>query len=192
MYYLMQNSDRPSRRIESSPFIKGLKWWSGEAIMVDVPKPLIFKLRTYQPACSDEDQYMGAFIYTNPPVWRDDFIEAIQSCGVTNFDTYPVEIINPENSENLKELRDNGINIFDDSYLDKGGKFTNYKAVNILGLIAAADMKKSITTTHGHIPLIDVDFDELVIDDKKTKDIKMFRLAESSNAILVHESLRDM
>lgn len=68
---------------------------------------------------------------------------------------------------------------------------SRWKAVNILGLVAAADMQKSIATVHDGIPLIDVDFDELVIDEKKTKGIKMFRLAESTNAILVHESLRD-
>lgn len=30
-----------------------------------------------------------------------------------------------------------------------------------------------------------------IVDEYKTKGIKMFRLAESTNAILVHESLRD-
>jgi len=68
---------------------------------------------------------------------------------------------------------------------------TDYKAVNILGLVAAADIGKSIATPCDGVPLIDVDFDELVIDLARTRGIKMFRLAESTNAILVHESLRD-
>ncbi len=112
---------------------------------------------------------MGAIIYTNPPLWRDDFIAALKECGTYNFDLYEVAI------------RD----------LDDGTVHTNYKAVNVLGLVAAANMDKSVATVHDGIALIDVDFDELVVDETKTKDIQMFRLAESSNAILVHERLRD-
>ena len=188
----MSPSSKRRRLIGKRPFIKGLRWWSGKVITVDVPQPYVFELKPYQPASPDENQYMAGFIETNPPIWSDALIEAIRSCGVTNFDTYPIEIINPSNSEVLKELREMGINCFDDSYLDPGGKFTNYKAVNIFGLVTAADMTKSIATVHDGIPLIDVDFDELVIDEKKTKNLKMFRLAESTNSILVHESIRDM
>jgi hypothetical protein len=39
-------------------------------------------------------------------------------------------------------------------------------------------MEKSVATVHNGIPLIDVDFDELVIDEKK--NIQLFRLAEST------------
>lgn len=169
MYYLLSSGIRPRRRIKKKPFIKGISWWKGAVITGNIPNPLLFDLGTYHPNSSDEDQYMGAFIYTNPPVWRDDFIQAMEECGVYNFDTYEVAIKDP----------------------DDGTVYTNYKAVNVLGLVAAANMEESIATVHEGIPLIDVDFDELVIDEKKTRGIKMFRLAESTNAILVHESLRD-
>ncbi len=33
---------------------------------------------------------------------------------------------------------------------------------------------------------------DYILDEKKTGNIKMFRLAESTNVILLHESLRDM
>lgn len=169
MYYLLSSSSRPRRRIGKKTFIKGAKWWRGAVISVDLPDPIEFTLDSYSPGSPAEDQYMGAVIYTNPPVWRDDFIQALRDCGVYNFDTYNVAITDP----------------------DDGTVHSNYKAVNILGLVAAADMEKSVASVHDGIPLIDVDFDELVIDEKKTKGIKMFRLAESNNAILVHESLRD-
>lgn len=169
MYYLLSSNSRPRRRIGDTPFIKGLKWWRGAVITMTVPAPLEFTLDPYSPSSPAEDQYMGVFIETNPPVWRDDFIQALRDCGVYNFDTYNVAIHDP----------------------DDGTIHTNYKAVNVLGLVAAADMEKSVATVHDGIPLIDVDFDELVIDEKKTRGIKMFRLAESSNAILVHETLRD-
>ena len=191
MYYLLSSSEKPRRRVGSSPFVKGISWWRGAVISTTVPQPLEFELNPYQPASPDEDQHMAAIIYTNPPLWRDDFIKALQDCGVNNFDTYEVQINNPSNASTLADLRAQGITYFDDSYLDQGGVITNYKAVNVLGLVAAADMSKSIATVHDGIPLIDVDFDELVIDEKKTLGIKLFRLAESNNAILIHESVRD-
>ncbi len=169
MYYLLSSNSRPRRRIDSSPYIKGLNWWRGAVITMDVPNPLKFTLDPYEPHSPDEDQYIGAIIYTNPPLWRDDFIAALKECGVYNFDLYDVAIHDPD----------------DDSV------HTHYKAVNVLGLIAAADMDKSVATVHGGIPLIDVDFDELVVDESTTKGVQMFRLAESTNAILVHEKLRD-
>lgn len=191
MYYLLSSSDKPRRRIGSSPFIKGLNWWRGAVISIDVPQPLEFELKPYQPASPDEDQHMGAIIYTNPPLWRDDFIKALRDSGVTNFETYDVKIINPGNASILQDLRAQGITYFDDTYLDQGGVITNYKAVNLLGLIAAADMSKSVATVHDGIPLLDVDFDNLVVDENKTLGVKLFRLAESNNAILIHESIRD-
>jgi hypothetical protein len=169
MYYLLSSNSRPRRRIGKKPFIKGVNWWRGAVITMPVPDPLEFTLDPYTSSSPDEDQYMAVFIETRPPVWRDDFIQALRDLNVYNFDLYNVAITDP----------------------DDGSIHTNYKAVNILGLVAAADMDKSVYTVHDGIPLIDVDFDELVIDEKKTKGIRMFRLAESTNAILVHESLRD-
>ena len=169
MYYLLSSNSRKRRRIGDSPYFEDIDWWNGSVITVPVPDPLEFTLDPYEPASPDEDQYMGAFIETNPPVWRDDFIQALRDCGVYNFDTYNTAILDP----------------------DDGTVHTNYKAVNVLGLVAAADMEKSVATVHDGIPLIDVDFDELVIDEKKTLGISLFRLAESTNAILVHERLRD-
>lgn len=208
MYYALSANSRPRRRIAETPFIEGVSWWRGAVITAQLPKPLPFSLHPYRPFSEDEDQYMGAIIETNPPLWRDDFIQALRDCGVYNFDTYEVAIANPDNKaiidEFYQEMRDAGVDDVDQYLRDigyqdigewidpkPGAVFTNYKAVNVLGLVAAANMAKSEATVHGGIPLIDVDFDSLVIDESKTLGIKMFRLAESTNAILVHESLRD-
>jgi len=169
MYYLLDSNSRPRRWIDDSPYIEDLDWWNGAIISMKVPTPLEFTLKYYAPHSPAEDQYMGAFIETNPPLWRDDFIAAFRELGIYNFDLYDVAILDP----------------------DDGTVHTHYKAVNVLGLVAAADMDKSIATVHDGIPLIDVDFDKLVVDEKKTQGIRMFRLAESSNAIMVHETLRD-
>lgn len=208
MYYLMSCSSKPRRRIKSAPFIKGLNWWRGAVISTQVPNPLEFELAPFDPFSEDDAKNMAPIMYTNPPLWRDDLIAALRGLGVNNFDEYPVSIKNPDNKaeldDYLDEMKDNGIDdpeafLQAEGYgtrsdwldADAGQVFTNYKAVNILGLVAAANMEESIATVHDGIPLIDVDFDLLVVDEHKTKGIKMFRLAESTNAILVHESLRD-
>ena len=169
MYYLFAANSRPRRRIRSTPYIKGVDWWKGDVITTAMPLRLQIDLKPYIMESPDHDQYMAAIMETNPPLWRDDLIDALRACGVHNFDCYDVEINDPDN----------------------GQVMTNYKAVNVLGLVAAANMEKSVATIHDGIPLIDVDFDQLVVDEKKTQGIKLFRLAESSNAILVHEHLRD-
>lgn len=208
MYFLLSSSSKPRRRIATKPFLEGVSWWRGAVILKDIEVPLQFTLEPYRPFSSDESAHLGAIMETNPPLWRDDFIQALRDCGVYNFDTYPVSIYNPSNQSVLSDfynelsaagienpveyLHSVGVSEVDDWVDKKANSYiTNYKAVNILGLVSAADMQKSVATIHDGIPLIDVDFDELVIDEQKTKGIKLFRLAESTNAILIHESLRD-
>ncbi len=169
MYFVLGGSEEPRRWIGKKPFVKGVKWWNGAKITTQVPTPLEFKLKPYVDSSPDDAQFMPAFLPAKPPLFRDDLIEALRDFGVTNFDTYSVELIDPDNDR----------------------AYTNYKAINIIGLVAAADMDKSDATVYDNIPLIDVDFDNLVIDESKTHGILMFRLAESSNAVLIHERLKD-
>jgi hypothetical protein len=68
----------------------------------------------------------------------------------------------------------------------------HYLAVNVLGLVAAADMKRSKIPPGMEDELISVDFDSLVIDEAKTMDFLMFRLAENTSAVLVHERVKTM
>jgi hypothetical protein len=76
---------------------------------------------------------------------------------------------------------------------DDGRIHTNYKVVNIIGIVAAADMQNSLATPNPNgPPIIDVDFDRLVIDDAKAGGYLMFRLAESTNGIIVHEHVRNV
>ena len=66
---------------------------------------------------------------------------------------------------------------------DTGEVHTNFKAVNILGLVAAADMAKSEAIVHDGIPLVDVSFNKLVLDPTKTHDFLLFRSAENNGTI---------
>ena len=112
---------------------------------------------------------MPAFLSAAIPLFTVELLEALQACGVDNLDTYPVEMTDPHSPEIIKR----------------------YRAVNIIGLISAADMARSKAVVHAGGPLIDVSFDKLVIDPAKTGAAKFFRLAEATGTLVVHESVRD-
>ena len=77
--------------------------------------------------------------------------------------------------------------------LSKLWSFTSLGRSTSAGLISAADMEKSNATIHPNGPaMYDVDFDGLTIDNNKTNGMLFFRLAESTNAIIVHQQVKDM
>ncbi|MDD5464272.1 MAG: hypothetical protein PHP62_03925 [Candidatus Moranbacteria bacterium] len=168
-YYVLSRKNIKSRWIDKSPYIEGVSWWSGKSIKEKNLNQLKFKLKPYKKFSADHAQYLPVILYTNPPLFRDDFVEALFSFGVKNIETYEVSILDPDDNSIIK----------------------NYKAVNILEMISAADMKLSLATIHDNVPLIDVDFDVLIIDEKKTKNSMLFRLAESVSTIMIHKKLRD-
>lgn len=169
MYYVLDNSHEPRRRIDDEPYIPDVSWWRGAIITQPIPTPLEFELKRYIPESPDQSPTIPAHFKSDPPLFRDDLVQALKNFGATNFDAYDAAIKDPSNGET----------------------YTNYKALNIIGLVAAADMQKSDAIVHDNIPLIDVDFDKLIIDETKTHGLLMFRLAESSNTILIHEKLKD-
>jgi len=168
-YYVFDRGDDPGRWIDESPFIKGVKWGVGRKITQALPDPLEFTLKPLDPESADHAQHMPSYLSAGMPLFRDDLLDALRSCGVNNLDAYNASIKDPDN----------------------GQTYTNYKAINIIGLIAAADMARSEAVVHPGGPLIDVDFDSLVVDEAKARGPLMFRLAESTNAILLHEKVRD-
>jgi hypothetical protein len=100
-------------------------------------------------------------------LFSDELIEALKSAGVNNLECYQVVLVNEQSHE----------------------RWRDYKAVNIIGLVAAADLGASVYRPHGR-PVIDVDFDSLAIDESKARGFLMFRLAENVSAIVVHKSVK--
>ena len=100
-------------------------------------------------------------------------IRALQSIGVDNFEAFPAILRNPTT----------------------GAEWTDYWAFNVLGLVAAAHGSSSADTlipgnTEGvSTPLLG--FRTLILDKKKTRDLSMFRLAESPSTLLVHKRVRE-
>lgn len=95
-------------------------------------------------------------------------LEAVAAAGVDNLDCYDAVI---------RETA-------------SGKTWSEYKAVNIVGVVACADLAKSKWTAPSGSPLVDADFDSLAIDDRKTGGALMFRLAECITAIVIHENVK--
>lgn len=163
------------RRLDRASFPNHPDVWWNDGGMIDetlVPKPYTGRLETFD-YCDDEgDQQIMPEVmagWCSAPVMREDLILALREAGVDNLQLFDTTITDPDN----------------------GQVHTNYKAVNIVGCISVADLKKSVYTQHGNGALIDVDFDKLVIDELKARGQLMFRLAESIDVIVLHKKVRD-
>ncbi len=207
MYFVLATSSRPRRRLKTRPSLGALSWWSAAPITAPLPRPLPFVLQPYLPFDSDQAPHLGAVLETNPPVWRDDLIEALRAAGAGDFEVFDAEVTSPANTSALTDfyqaLRDGGVEDVDAYLTDvlqvdpttwadpEPRVFTHYKAVNVLRMVSAADLARSQATVHGGAPHVDVDFDRLVVDARRADGHKLFRLAESVNAVLISADVRD-
>lgn len=167
MYYLFSNPVFPTRWIGDSPYIEGVSFWQGR-LLDNVPEPIEYTLEPHLEGTDGYGPDLPPYFLEHYLLFRDDLIETMRNAGVDNFQIFKALIHDPDN----------------------GQTYEHYRAVNIIGLVSAADMQKSEATMPADgIPLIDVDFDSLVIDENRAHGIKMFRLAESTNAVLLHHTL---
>ncbi|NOX90994.1 MAG: hypothetical protein GXP18_00660 [Gammaproteobacteria bacterium] len=179
MFYMLNDTTRKKRLLDISDYLDcygfrssygtTFKWFRGSRFTESPPEPFEIKLLPYDAANPDQAPLIPSYYDHKIVLMRDDLIAAMEAFGVDNLDKYTVNLTDP----------------------DDGTVYTNYKAVNIIGVVAAADMGKSQSTVHNSIPLVDVSFDKLVIDEIKVQDLLLFRLAENLMTILIHESLRN-
>ncbi len=106
------------------------------------------------------------------PLMSRRLVSALENAGVHHLQTFETVLTNVEGSNPPPR--------------------NHYLAVNVLGLVAAADMKKSKFPAGTEETLISMDFDSLAIDEAKTMGFLMFRLAENTSAVLVHERVKNM
>lgn len=140
----------------------GPAWMTGQMIREPVPNPVVFEV--------DED-YDGELLpmYDDSILlMRDDLLASLSAAGVDNLQTFPAVVRGPGSQTH-----------------------SNYKAVNIVGLISCANMDSSVRVPGTESDLIDVDFESLVIDEERTGGALLFRLAEAVNAIVVHRAVRE-
>jgi hypothetical protein len=136
-------------------------WAEGKKFPTPPPTPVIARIPTSQ---------AGTILEMNTatlPLMSRRLTNALTAAGVSNIDFYEAEIHDEASGTVIK----------------------THLAFNLIGTVAAADLKNSEYSAPGG-PLISVDFDSLVIDESKTHGAKMFRLAEAVMGIVVHESVK--
>jgi len=169
-YFILERGDSPRRWVDEEPWELAPSFRQGHIIAEPVQTPLKFALKPWIRDSSDHGPYMPSYLRRSIPLFREDLVKALSEAGVRELDLYDAVIEDPERPDQ---------------------PHTNYKAVNLIGLIGAADMGQSSFTEHSGGAIGDVDFDDLVIDDNKAKGRLIFRLAESTNIIMVHKRVRD-
>lgn len=136
-------------------------WICGERFEVPPPVPLRPKLRA-------RSKSVLAELWKAPlPLMSERLHRVLLDCGVDNLDVYAVVLTDPRTDLS----------------------FSNYVAFNLIGVVAAADLSKSIYSAPDG-PMRSVDFDSLAIDETSARGALMFRLAESVSGIVVHESIK--
>lgn len=98
------------------------------------------------------------------PIWSERIIARLRSAGVDNFDVYDAVIRDPRS----------------------GLVSTGYKAVNVLGSVAATDTERSAWDPRSEMGVRE--FTHLVIDASKVSKVRMFRLAERPSLVIVDEA----
>lgn len=164
-YFVMDcEGKHPVMPLARGPLGYGDNWMGGTPVSDPPRQPLVYELNPRYPG-TPKPMYGSEAV----PIMRGDVIAALASAGVDNIDYYDAVLRDPST----------------------GKEYTNYKAFNIIGLVACADMGSSERMPGSTSDIGDVDFHALVIDEKKARGLLLFRLAESVNAIVVHEKVKD-
>lgn len=106
--------------------------------------------------------------FGTPPVMSDKFYKALVEVGVDNLDVYDAVLASEDDKTQYK----------------------GFKAVNIIGLVAATDRARTKFAPENPSRLIDATIDQLAIDPDKARGLYMFRLAEYVGAVVVHEKVK--
>ena len=139
-----------------------LPWETGRRFAQPPVSPVLVELNPDFPGAMMPMFDSGILLFS------DEMLTALDEAGVDNLDRYDTVVRDPVT----------------------GRSFSNYKAVNIIGVVACADLGESVYQAPSGSPLIDTDFDSLVIDETRAKELLMFRLAECVTAIIVHDRVR--
>lgn len=96
-------------------------------------------------------------------------LNALRAAGVDNLDAYSTIITHPAT----------------------GVVTRDYVAVNLIGLVSAADIGRSRVVDGSADHRLDTDFEGFTVDPARARGLLMFRLAENTSAIMVHRALKD-
>ena len=160
-YFILQQD----RRIEGQPTLKSCpdyivpdEWIDGKTMAVP-ETPIPMVL------AGASGDYRGCIIEGPVTLFHHRFIEELKRCGVENIQTFPVNLQNPE-----------------------GEIETRYSLINILSLVEAVDVSKSVIEKR---PMSRGRLKSFVIDPQLARGQRLFRLSEKPTLIIIDETLKD-
>jgi len=109
------------------------------------------------------------FDNTNGLVMTKRLLSALYDSGVDNLDVYQFLIRHPVT----------------------GFMTQDYVIANVIGVVQTADLGNSNVVGSSPGSLIDTDFDGLTIEEDRSHNLLMFRLAENTSAVMIHEKVKD-
>lgn len=143
-------------------------WMTGD----EIPESEISTPLEYAIEAEDEGMMLPFFDGLSAPLMSRELISSLETCGVDNLQVFDAKV----------------------KISDSGETLDSYAAVNIVGLIEAADLAAS---DYDASPLTNrtqysTSFDSLTVDEEKVNGALCFRMAESVSTILVHQSVKDV
>jgi hypothetical protein len=163
--------------LEVSSALRGKRWRAGglfssadERVGFHPPTEPI-EVRT-QPDTDEPPKIYPELSWPPIPLMSRRLVTALQASGVDNLQTYETQLVAAQGTPPPAA--------------------DHYLAVNIIGLVAAADMQKSKLNPAVRETLISVDFHSLSVDPAKARGLLLFRLAENVSAVIVHEHVREI
>jgi hypothetical protein len=166
-HYVFYCTDARKARITRDPPLDPPldNWMGGDRWRVEVPANLVFEID------EDDEGTMVPFFNNGIPLMRADLLDALREAGVDNIDDYPALI---------RETR-------------TGRQYDDYRIVNIVGAVRAADMAGSDVkaSSFDDTPMISAFFRRLQLDEAAADGLLFFRLAEKVSAILIHAKVRE-
>lgn len=169
MYYRIgytypKDDDGGHYMIEDGIDFDGVPSWAlGRRFQASLPNPIVLELVPVSDFTGEPPDMFDEYMC----LMSRTMVRAISAAGADNLDVYPVVLEDRQN-----------------------GRRFDYYAVNIVGLVEAADLAQSEWDNLDGEPKLDTHFDSLVVDESKAAGHLIFRLAEDSSAIIIHDKVK--
>jgi hypothetical protein len=164
-YTYPKNDDGGYYMIQDGIDFDGVSSWAlGRHFEAALPNPILLELVPVSDFTGEPPDMFDEYMCLMSRA----MVRAIAATGADNLDIYPAVLEDRQN-----------------------GRRFDYSAVNIVGLVAAADLNSSEWENLDGPAILDTHFDSLVVDESKAAGHLIFRLAEDSSAIIVHEKVKD-
>jgi len=156
--------DSALRRVE---FQEGKKLSSDENVSTSKRAPIVpIRLNIKE---GRENAPLPSFMSQPAPIMSKELLETVRAAGVNNIDAHKAELY----------------------YADGKLASNEYFIINVIGVVEAADLSKSVYDEDQEDSLISMGFDSLSIDKDKTFGFLMFRLAENIVEIVINEQVKE-